>query len=157
MPQDHRDAIQFQWSRLEELTALQVHTIIMAREAVFVVEQQCAYQEADSLDRVSWHLLGMIGDDLAAYVRLVDPGKKFEQPSIGRVMTAKPFRGSRLGRPLMEEAIAFCEKTFPGQGIRIGAQVYLKSFYQSLGFSRVGDEYDEDGIPHVDMVLTRKR
>lgn len=126
--------------------------MIMAREAVFVVEQECPYQETDALDLLAWHLRGMIEDELAAYVRVVDPGKKFEEPSIGRVMTSSAFRGRKLGRPLMHEAIAFCERTWPGQGIRIGAQVYLRTFYESLGFSQVGDEYDEDGIPHMDMV-----
>lgn len=154
MPELH-----FRWARLTELTAPEWHAVIAAREAVFVVEQDCAYQDADALDGCAWHLLGMAGDDLAAYLRVVDPGRKpahtggcYAEPSIGRVLTAKAYRGRGFGLALMREGIDGCARRFLGQGIRISAQSYLLGFYQSLGFETVGWEYLEDGIAHFEML-----
>ncbi|MCL4694988.1 MAG: GNAT family N-acetyltransferase [Candidatus Hydrogenedentes bacterium] len=144
--------LEFRWSRLESLTALEVHEIIKARESVFVVEQGCPYQEADDMDLHAWHLSAFFNGELAAYARVVDPGIKYGQPSIGRVMTVKKFRGLKAGRALMEEAIRFTDRNFPAREITIAAQVYLREFYESLGFRACGHPYEEDGIPHVDMV-----
>ena len=144
--------LDFKWSRIENLSALELFTIIKARESVFVVEQQCPYQETDDMDLHSWHLAASINNQLAAYVRVVDPGIKYEQPSIGRVMTISEFRNLKIGRSLMNEAIRFTEEQYPQMGIKIGAQVYLKKFYESLGFEAVSEPYDEDGIPHIDMM-----
>lgn len=143
--------LNFKWSRLESLSALQLYEIIKARESVFVVEQQCPYQETDDLDPQSWHLAVFLDGEFAAYARVVDPGRKYQQPSIGRVMTLPRFRGLGIGRKLVSEAITFTEQNFSGLGIRIGAQVYLQKFYESFGFEVVGAPYDEDGIPHIDM------
>ncbi|MBZ5486253.1 GNAT family N-acetyltransferase [Halomonas aquamarina] len=144
-------SLEFRWSRFDELSTREFYEIVKAREAVFVVEQQCAYPEVDELDPLAWHLLATAGGELAAYIRLLGPGDKFVEPSIGRVMTVKAFRGCRYGRELMAEAIRFTEQTYPGLGIKIGAQVYLTAFYESFGFAAVSDVYDEDGILHVDM------
>ncbi len=144
--------LDFKWSRIENLSSLELFTIIKARESVFVVEQQCSYQETDDMDLHSWHLAVSIDSQLAAYVRVVDPGIKYQQPSIGRVMTISRFRNLKIGRSLMNEAIRFTEEQYPQMGIKIGAQVYLKNFYESLGFEPVSEPYDEDGIPHIDMV-----
>ncbi len=144
--------LDFKWSRIENLSSLELFTIIKARESVFVVEQQCSYQETDDMDLHSWHLAVSIDSQFAAYVRVVDPGIKYQQPSIGRVMTISRFRNLKIGRSLMNEAIRFTEKQYPQMGIKIGAQVYLKNFYESLGFEPVSEPYDEDGIPHIDMV-----
>lgn len=143
---------QFHWSRLESLTALELHEILMARVAVFVVEQNCPYQEVDEMDRFAWHLRVRLGAELAACVRLVDPGVKYPGPSIGRVMTLPKFRGHRLGRALMAEAIRFTAQQYPGAAIQIGAQAYLRKFYESFGFKVMGPAYEEDGIAHFDMV-----
>ncbi|WP_341646113.1 GNAT family N-acetyltransferase [Thauera sp. SDU_THAU2] len=118
--------IDFKWSRLDSLTALELYGIIGARESVFVVEQNCPYQETDGMDLHAWHLSAFMDGELAAYARVVDPGIKYSEPSIGRVMTIKKFRGLKVGRRLLEEAIKFTEATFPMSGIKIGAQVYLK-------------------------------
>lgn len=142
----------FNWNRLESLSALEMYSIIQAREAVFVVEQTCAYQEADGADIQSWHLCVLLDGELAAYARVVDPGVKYSEPSIGRVMTVAKYRKLQLGRALVAEAIAFAEGQFPGAGIRIGAQAHLRKFYGSLGFQPVGAVYDEDGIPHIEML-----
>ncbi len=144
--------LDFKWSRLESLSALELFEIIKARESVFVVEQQCPYQETDDMDLHSWHLSVFLNGELAAYVRVVDPGIKYEQPSIGRVMTLEKFRNLKIGRALMNEAVRFTEEQFPEKGIKIGAQVYLQKFYESLGFEAITEPYDEDGIPHIDMI-----
>lgn len=143
---------EFKWLLLEALTALELYQIIKAREAVFVVEQHCPYQETDELDLHAWHLTAMVNDELAAYARVVEPGIKSSQPSIGRVMTVKKFRGQQIGRALMKEAITFTEQKYAGNAIQISAQVYLQKFYESLGFHASGEPYDEDAIPHIDMI-----
>jgi ElaA protein len=124
----------------------------MAREAVFVVEQDCAFLDADGSDPDCWHLVGRKGREMAAYCRIVPPGLKFAEPSIGRVLTTKAGRGTGAGKALMAEAIRRCEALFPGHAIRIGAQQYLEKFYGGFGFATVSEPYDEDGIPHVIML-----
>lgn len=143
---------EFKWSRLEDLSVLEFFGIVKAREAVFVVEQKCPYQEVDDMDLSAWHLSAVVDGELAAYVRVVDPGVKYQQPSIGRVMTVAHFRNLKLGRSLMSEAIRFTEEHYPDMGIKIGAQVYLQRFYESLGFVAASEAYEEDGIPHLDMI-----
>lgn len=142
----------YKWSRLETLTALELHEIIKTRESVFVVEQKCAYQETDDFDLCSWHLSARCGGELAAYLRIIDPGAKFPEPRIGRVMILPKFRNHKLARPLMDEALRFIEQDFAGLNIKISAQLYLLNFYESLGFARMSEPYDDDGILHVDMI-----
>lgn len=150
--------LEFKWSRLESFSALEIYEIIKAREAVFVVEQNCPYQETDNMDLYAWHLSTFFNGEFAAYTRVVDPGVKYNQPSIGRVMTLKKYRKLKIGRLLMEEAIRFTELKFPERGIKIGAQVYLQNFYESLGFQSTSKEpYDEDGILHIDMIKKPNR
>ena len=151
--------VHFRWIRMQDMSAHELHAVLAAREAVFVVEQNCPYQDADALDTHSWHLIGTVDEAVAAYLRVVDPGYKsvhpgefYAEPSIGRVLTAKAFRGKGLGLALMREGIAGCERFFPGQDIRISAQSYLLAFYQLLGFRSVGGEYQEDGIAHFEML-----
>ena len=144
--------LDFKWSRIEDLSTLELFAIIKARESVFIVEQQCPYQETDDMDLHCWHLEVSVDNQLAAYARVVDPGIKYEQPSIGRVMTISEFRKLKIGRSLMTEAIRFTEEKYPQMGIKIGAQVYLQKFYESFRFTAVTEPYDEDGIPHIDMI-----
>lgn len=144
--------LEFKWSRLESLTTIELYEIIKARESVFVVEQHCPYQETDDLDVHAWHLSALVNGELAAYARVIEPGIKSNQPSIGRVMSVKKFRAQGIGRALMEEAIKFIELKFPDNDIKISAQVYLQQFYTSLGFHASGEPYDEDGLPHIDMI-----
>ncbi|MBM6551490.1 GNAT family N-acetyltransferase [Marinomonas ostreistagni] len=145
-------ALTFDWSQLSTLSALEFHELVQAREAVFVVEQNCAYQEVDEVDVHAWHLRVRLNGQLAACARVVAPGDKFALPSIGRVMTLKAFRQQKLGRPLMMEAMRFTETMYPGLGIQISGQLYLQAFYESLGFVKVSEPYDEDGILHIDMI-----
>lgn len=144
--------LEFCWRRLEAMTAPEWHALIRAREAVFVVEQRCAYQEADEFDPQAWHLSVRCGSELAAYARVIEPGVKHAEAAIGRVLTPAKFRGLGVGRALVAEAIAFIERTFPGQGIRIGAQAHLEAFYRGFGFLPASDVYDDEGLPHLDMI-----
>jgi ElaA protein len=123
---------------------------------VFVVEQRCPYLDADGRDSHSLHLLGRnAGGELAVYLRIVEPGYRFPEPSIGRVVTRSCDRGKGWGRVLMLEGIRHCREVYPGLPIRISAQHYLEKFYNGLGFVTEGEgnPYDEDGIPHVQMIL----
>ena len=150
-------APRWQWSRLPDLAAADLYAVLAARQQVFAVEQHCAFQDADGYDFAAWHMLGWTTDDasptLAAYLRVLDPGSKYAEPSIGRVLTVAPWRGTGLGRVLMNEGLERCRATWPGQAIRIAAQKRLEAFYASLDFRSVAAPYIENGIPHVDMML----
>lgn len=145
-------SLNFHWAQLAALTSGQLLEIVQTRIAVFVVEQNCAYQEVDAYDATAHHLQARLGGELAAYARVLGPHTKFAEPSIGRVIVAQRFRAHQYGRALLQEAIAFTEKTYPGTPIRLDAQSHLQGFYGSLGFVVVSDEYLEDGIPHVEML-----
>jgi ElaA protein len=152
--------IGWRFARFEELRAREVHDILQARSAVFVVEQDCVFQDIDGVDPASWHLLGREspsppGDGqgaLLAYCRLVPPGAKYAEASIGRVLTTEAGRRRGLGRELMAEAVRRAQALWPGQPIRIGAQAYLERFYGEFGFAKCSEPYDEDGIPHIEMI-----
>ena len=148
--------LRFEWARIDGLSARAFHAAIALREAVFIVEQNCVFQDADSLDLQCWHLLAWSGNDLAAYLRVVDPGAKYEEASLGRVVNAKAFRGQGVGQALMTEALKRCDATWPGQPNRIGAQQYLLKFYQGFGFEQVSETYIEDGIPHIEMLRSSR-
>lgn len=140
------------WQRFADLGVDDLYDALALRCRVFVLEQG-PYLDPDGLDRVSRHLLGR--DDagvLQAYLRVVDPGARFAEPSIGRVITSPERRGSGLGRVLMAEGVARCTTAHAGQGIRISAQSHLERFYQGFGFRRIGADYLEDGISHVQML-----
>ncbi|MEO0339321.1 MAG: GNAT family N-acetyltransferase, partial [Bacteroidota bacterium] len=124
------------------------------RQAVFVLEQDCPYIDADGKDQASWHLCGRDQEGiLVAYTRIVPKGISYaDHVSIGRVITSQSVRQMGVGRVLMEETIAACGYLFGKEAIKISAQSYLIKFYQSLGFERIGEEYLEDGIPHLAMI-----
>ena len=140
------------WCRFAELGVDNLYDALALRSRVFVLEQG-PYLDPDGLDRSSWHLLGR--DDaglLQAYLRVVDAGLKYAEPSIGRVVTAPEVRGRGQGRILFGEGVSRCAAAWPGQGIRISAQAHLEPLYAGFGFARVGDDYLEDGIPHLEML-----
>jgi len=136
------------------LSADELYAILQLRNAVFVVEQNCVFQDADNKDQHSFHLMGWQDAALVAYTRLVPPGIAYDEASIGRVVTAITARGSGTGRMLMQRSIDECRKLFGEGVIRIGAQLYLKEFYTSLGFIPTGGIYPEDGIDHIQMLLS---
>ena len=146
----------WQWSRFSELSPEDLYAAVQLREAVFVVEQQCPYNDADGRDPNAWHLLGWSGQqsgkDLVAYARVFEPGVRYAESSIGRVVTAPRVRGSGLGKALMAEALRRVESLAPGQAVEIAAQRRLERFYLDFGFKTVSEPYEEDGITHVDMV-----
>jgi len=137
-----------------KLTAQELYDLLTLRQLVFCVEQKCPYLDCDGKDQESLHLLGRdTSGRLVAYARLVPAGVTFDEPSIGRVVNHPDVRRSGVGKELMREAIARTEATFGARPIRIGAQLYLKRFYEQLGFAVASEVYDEDGIPHVQMLL----
>ncbi len=146
----------WQWSRFSELTAADLYSVVRLREAVFIVEQNCPYPDSDGRDPDAWHLLGWsqrsTGRALVAYARIFEPGVRYDEASIGRVVTAPDVRGTGKGRALMAEALRRVDSLMPGQPIRIAAQRRLEDFYLGLGFKTVSDPYEEDGIIHVDML-----
>jgi ElaA protein len=146
--------LRWRWCRFDELSVFELQAIYGARQQVFVVEQACAYRDADGHDASAWHLAAW-GDPQPvpwAYARVVHPGRKYPEPSIGRVLTVAGARGTGLGRELMRRALELCTQTYPGQGVRISAQSRLERFYETLGFAVVGAPYLEDGIAHTEML-----
>jgi len=146
--------IEWHWQFFTELTRDDLYPILVLRQEVFVVEQNCPYADADGLDPLAWHLRGM--DDtgsLAAYARVLPPGTRYAEPAIGRLLTAVVHRGSGLGRQVRDEAVWRCRHAWPHRDIRISAQCHLQPFYREAGFLATGSPYDEDGIPHIEMVL----
>jgi len=137
--------------RFDELTLDELYNILQLRNEVFIVEQNCIYKDLDGKDRSAWHLIATEDDKLIAYTRILPPGVSYNDPAIGRVVTSPSKRRSGLGRELMKRSIEACEKLFGTTSITLSAQVYLKSFYGSFGFIVMGEEYLEDGIPHIEM------
>ena len=145
--------MKWHFARFEELSPQDIHDLYQARVAVFVLEQECPFQDVDGVDPQCWHLIGRGPEGAVhAYSRLVPPGVKYAEPSIGRVLTTAPARGTGAGRSLMRESLARAEALWPGRALRIGAQQYLEKFYGGFGFATVSAPYDEDGILHVEMV-----
>ena len=143
--------IAWQWCRFDELSARQVYALLAARAAVFVIEQNCIYQDLDGHDLGAAHLVGWSGDDIAACLRLLQPGVTFTEMSIGRVLTMSRFRGIGTGRELLRRAVDRIDEQHP-QPVRIGAQAHLQKFYSEFGFVADSALYLEDGIPHVEML-----
>jgi len=144
----------FKIKSFEELSATELYEIIQLRVQIFVIEQNCPYQDLDGNDQKSLHLCMYNKDNLlVAYCRLVPSGIIYDEPGIGRVVVHEKFRNLQLGRKLMVEAIELCKKLFSTKKITISAQLYLEKFYASLGFIKASDMYLEDGIPHIKMKL----
>ncbi len=146
----------WQFARFDDLPMRDWYTVSTARIDVFIMEQNCPFQDHDGADLVSWHLLGWVDNkgerELATYCRLVDPGVKYPEPSIGRVVTTRAYRRHGFGKILMKEALARHDALYPNQANKIGAQQRLEKFYGELGFIVSSGMYIEDGIPHVEMV-----
>ena len=139
------------WQRFASLGADGVYDMLALRARVFILEQG-PFLDPDGYDRQSSHLLGRDADgDLRAYLRVVDPGLKYAEPSMGRVVLDKPLRGTGLADQLLAEGLARSAAAWPGQGNRISAQAHLQRFYARHGFVAVGQPYLEDTIPHLEM------
>lgn len=145
---EHKETLK----HFNDLTPAELYKIIRLRNEIFVVEQNCVYQDADNKDIYCFHQMMYKDGELVAYARLVPPGLSYEEMSIGRVVTSKLVRGTGMGKIVMIAAINSCYKVYGKKGIRISAQLYAKPFYASLGFTETGNIYDEDGIEHIEMV-----
>ena len=147
-------SIQWEIKQFKELTPARLYELLRLRVDVFVVEQACPYPELDGKDihPDTVHVAIRVNGCLAAYLRILAPGVSYPGVSLGRVVTAKAFRGKGLSHKLIEKGVELIRVKWPGISIQIGAQKYLKAFYQSHGFEVVSKIYLEDGIPHIDMV-----
>jgi ElaA protein len=136
----------------DTLTTAELYAILELRVEVFVVEQNCVYQDIDNKDQASFHFMGWNENKLVAYTRIIPPAISYPEASIGRVVTSPIVRRSGIGKELMERSIAQVKILFGNTPIRIGAQVYLEKFYTSLGFRQTSPVYLEDGIEHIEML-----
>ncbi len=146
-------SLEWQWCTLRELPAERWYAVAAARQAVFIVEQTCAYADLDGLDMSAEHLIAWSASDVAGYLRLLGPGTRFAEPSLGRILTTQAFRGTGLGREIVLKGLQRARERYKGQALRISAQAYLVKFYNSFGFVVDSEPYLEDGIPHVEMVI----
>lgn len=140
--------------KIKPFTALstqELYEILKLRSEVFIVEQNCVYQDIDSKDQKALHVLGYHEDELVAYCRLFDAGYYFDNASIGRVIVSPKYRENKWGHDLMREAIAGVTEHFSKSQITISAQLYLQKFYESHGFVKTSEMYLEDDIPHIEM------
>ena len=146
------NGVELSWTEVrgDELDVATFYDVLALRSAVFVVEQECAYQDIDGLDLLAGtvHVLASDSGGIAAYARVLAPDEAHPTPRIGRVLVAPYARGQQLARPLMRRALETCERLWPGDPVELGAQAHLTRFYAGLGFVPVGEVYDEDGIPH---------
>lgn len=159
-------AMEWTCKTFDELTPHELYAILQLRSEVFVVEQNCVYQDMDDKDPHCYHLCGWSSEarqtsssdgpphrTLFVYTRLVPAGISYDEPSIGRVVTSPKTRGTGAGKELMKKSIQQLHELWGVQPIRIGAQAYLKNFYESLGFAQTSEIYLEDGIPHMEMLF----
>jgi ElaA protein len=146
------EIIQWSLKKFEELSSLELYEILRLRSEVFVVEQNCVFLDMDDKDQFSLHLQGRIDGKLAAGVRILPPGLSYDEPSIGRVVSSPLFRRKGVGIELMKTAIKETISLYGDVAIKIGAQLYLKNFYESFGFIQCSETYLEDDIPHIKMI-----
>ena len=145
----------YQWDckTFQELSVDELYCVLRLRSEVFVVEQNCIFLDQDNKDQFCYHIMGWDGKNLVASTRLVPKGVSYpDYHSIGRVINSKDYRGLGLGKELMEYSIEKCIEHFGNGPIKIGAQLYLKKFYESLDFVQSSEVYDEDGIDHIEMI-----
>jgi len=150
--------ITWQCKYFTDLTNFELYKILQLRNEVFVVEQNCAYQDCDDKDLKAYHLMAWQDENLIAYTRLLAKGISYDDAaSIGRVLTSPSFRKKNIGKELMQKSIAEIYRLFGQTAIKVSAQFYLKKFYESFGFVQQSDIYHEDGIEHIRMELKINR
>ncbi len=138
----------------DELSPHELYAILQLRNEVFIVEQHCPYQDMDNKDLYCHHLMCWNEKKLVAYTRLVPPEISYAESSIGRVVSSPSARRTGIGKILMSKSIELLKALYPGVCIKIGAQLYLKEFYESFSFKQSSETYIEDGIPHIEMRLS---
>ena len=139
-----------------ELTNMELYSLLKERTAVFVVEQNCPYLEVDGKDPHSYHLYAEIGGDIVAYLRILPPGVSYTEASLGRIFVKQEFRRKGFAEELVRRGIDFIHTELNETVIKIQAQDYLRQFYGSFGFKSISEVYLEDNIPHIDMLLNEK-
>ena len=144
--------ISWNWKSYSELTKDELYEVLKFRQEIFAVEQKSWYLDVDGLDQDALHFLGMYDDDLVAYARLLAPGIKILNSSLGRILVHAKCRGLGLGHYLVDEGMKKSKNLFPSILITLSAQEHLEAFYKEHGFTRCGDPYIEDGIPHIEMI-----
>jgi ElaA protein len=145
--------ITWQCAHFSEFSAAQLYAVLSMRSEVFIVEQNCVYQDMDGVDIDCLHVIGWTSDQqVAAYMRIVPPGRKFAEVSLGRVITSNTARGTGIGKQLLTRGLELIAAHYPGLAIRIHAQAYLEKFYGTFGFVTVSDVFMEDNIPHCVMM-----
>ena len=144
--------LDFYCKSFSELSTTELYDILQLRSEVFVVEQNCVYQDVDSKDLEAYHIFGLKDGNIVAYARIFKPGAYFEYASIGRVAVKMNERKFGYGNDLLNFTINFIHKTFNESIIKLSAQTYLRKFYESHGFEKIGTDYLEDGIPHIAMI-----
>ena len=148
-----------QWilKKFQDLTVDEFHDILQLRINVFIVEQNCPYPELDDKDKIAFHLFGINKENkMIAYTRIFKPGDYYKEAAFGRVAVHQDYRNQNIGFQLVEQTIIEIHKLFGNTNIKIGAQTYLSNFYQSFDFHQVGDDYIEDGIPHIHMLINNE-
>jgi ElaA protein len=140
----------------DNLTPQELYSILQLRSEVFVVEQNCVFLDMDNKDLSSIHLMGLRMNKLVAYARILPAGISYVESSIGRIVVSPMSRGAGIGRPLLVQSIEALYHLYGRVNIKIGAQLYLKKFYESFGFIQSGEIYLEDGIQHIEMILASK-
>ena len=152
-------ALSWRWYRFGDLDRDRLYALLRARQDVFVVEQGCPYPDIDGKDVLAWHLIGQADEpgagSILAYARLFAPGDYYSEAAIGRVLTTALGRGRGLGRAIMDQCHRFAVERFGSPAVRLNGQGYLREFYESLGYRVVKGPYDEDGIPHYEMLKER--
>lgn len=147
--------MEFKLKRFNELTAEELYKILKSRNEVFVVEQNCIYQDCDNKDYEAYHLFCEEDGEVIAYLRILNKRVSYDEVSIGRVLVKEGYRGTGLSRDMMIKALNFIEEDLKEVEVRISAQVYIKKFYENVGFKIVSEEYLEDDIPHVQMLYKK--
>jgi len=138
--------------KFSELSIEELYQILRLRSEVFVVEQDCVYQDLDNKDQISVHIFIKDKNEIVAYTRIFKSGDYYKNPSIGRVVVSKKDRGKELGKKIMISSIDYIQENLKGDKIELSAQKYLDKFYKDLGFYKIGEDYLEDGIPHQRMI-----
>ena len=139
--------------KFSELDTEDLYQILRLRSEVFVVEQDCVYQDIDNKDQNAIHIYYKENDQIVAYTRIFKAGDYYENPCIGRVVVSKKNRGKDLGKKIMIDSIEYIKQNINGEKIELSAQKYLDKFYKDLGFYKIGEDYLEDGIPHQRMIF----
>ena len=148
----------YNWYQFQDLDTKQLYELLKLRQDVFIIEQKCIYADMDQLDFKCLHLLGYEGNNLVAYLRLM-PAEFHSSGNIafGRIIAVSNKRGSGLGKSLLQQAMCYVAETHPQQRIQLAAQCYLQGFYEKFDFEAMSEPYDEDGIPHIDMLYQQSK